>query len=139
MIRVALAYILDAEGRVLVARRNLAKTFGGLWEFPGGKLEDGESAAEAIVRELREELDVETEVMRMFAPYAFEGHGIQIEFIPVHCRILSGTAKDVEHEEIKFLEIDSLAGLEFAPPDYEAVEILRAAFSELLAASTSRR
>lgn len=58
MLEVVLAFIYDSSGKVLLAQRPEGKSYGGLWEFPGGKIEDGETPEQATVRELAEELDV---------------------------------------------------------------------------------
>ena len=55
-IKVSMGIILDSEGKILIAQRNLQKNFGGMWEFPGGKQEANESPEQALIRELREEL-----------------------------------------------------------------------------------
>ncbi|MEL6361532.1 MAG: (deoxy)nucleoside triphosphate pyrophosphohydrolase [Pseudomonadota bacterium] len=62
--------LIDADGRVLMARRPEGKANAGLWEFPGGKLEDGETPEQALVRELKEELDIDTETSCL-APIGF--------------------------------------------------------------------
>ena len=61
-IKVSMGIILDSEGKILIAQRNLEKNFGGMWEFRGGKQEANESPEQALIRELKEELSVEVEV-----------------------------------------------------------------------------
>ncbi|MES1197006.1 MAG: (deoxy)nucleoside triphosphate pyrophosphohydrolase [Pseudomonadota bacterium] len=73
LLLVVAAAMFDAEGRVLIAQRPANKMLGGLWEFPGGKLEPGESPEAALVRELKEELDVMVEP-DCLDPYAFASH-----------------------------------------------------------------
>ncbi|MBI1251691.1 MAG: NUDIX domain-containing protein [Alphaproteobacteria bacterium] len=70
---VVAAALVDAEGRVLLAQRPAHKPLGGLWEFPGGKVEPGESPEQALVRELKEELDVAIEADAL-DPFAFASH-----------------------------------------------------------------
>jgi 8-oxo-dGTP diphosphatase len=70
---VVAAAMLDSEGRVLLAQRPQHKQLGGLWEFPGGKLEAGEAPEDALIRELKEELDVTVEPDAL-DPYAFASH-----------------------------------------------------------------
>ena len=67
VLEVAAAAIFDSEGRVLTCRRNIERREGGMWEFPGGKVEAGETPAEAVVREVREELGVEILVGHLIA------------------------------------------------------------------------
>ena len=62
MINVVAAIIKNCEGKILITQRNLKKSQGGLWEFPGGKIEKGETREEAIIREIKEELTIEINV-----------------------------------------------------------------------------
>ncbi len=73
LLLVAAAALIDGVGRVLIAQRPAHKQLGGLWEFPGGKVEPGESPEAALVRELREELDVSVEQSAL-DPFAFASH-----------------------------------------------------------------
>jgi 8-oxo-dGTP diphosphatase len=73
LLLVAAAAMFDAEGRVLIAQRPAHKSLGGLWEFPGGKVEPGESPEDALVRELLEELDVVVQ-RESLDPFAFASH-----------------------------------------------------------------
>jgi 8-oxo-dGTP diphosphatase len=73
LLLVAAAALIDAHGRVLIAQRPAHKSLGGLWEFPGGKVEPGESPEAALVRELEEELDVIVESDAL-DPFAFASH-----------------------------------------------------------------
>ena len=74
LLLVAAAALMDSVGRVLIAQRPAHKQLGGLWEFPGGKVEPGENPEAALVRELREELDVSVELGAL-EPFAFASHG----------------------------------------------------------------
>ncbi len=73
---VAACALVDADGRVLITQRPQGKSLAGLWEFPGGKVEPGETPEEALVRELREEIDVETKVACL-APLTFASHSYE--------------------------------------------------------------
>lgn len=73
LLLVVAAALIDGRGRVLIAQRPADKSLGGLWEFPGGKVEPGEGLEIALARELREELDVQVETDAM-APFAFASH-----------------------------------------------------------------
>ena len=74
LVLVAAVAMVDADGRVLIAQRPPGKSMAGLWEFPGGKVDPSETPEEALVRELREELGVET-MGSCLAPIAFASHG----------------------------------------------------------------
>ncbi|MEK0445353.1 MAG: hypothetical protein RLZZ399_674 [Verrucomicrobiota bacterium] len=110
------------EGRFLACRRPLHKCHGGLWEFPGGKCHPGESDAEAIARELREELAVE--VVQTGAPLleiADARSGFLIAFLPVQ---IEGIPRCLEHMELQWAPLVELKKLPLAPSDLRFVEFL---------------
>ena len=123
--KVALAYIPNSRSEILVAKRPESKSFGGMWEFPGGKLENGESPEDCIVREIHEELAIVVSVVSCVEPYRFLtmelGH---IEFYPCFCEWVSGDIQKIEHADLRFLKIDAIKALNLAPPDIRALEIL---------------
>ena len=83
MVKVCLAFIFDENGDVLLAKRAAHKHFGGLWEFAGGKIKDNETVAEAITRELLEELCVHVAVEKIFNAYQYMlDDGTVLEFYP---------------------------------------------------------
>jgi 8-oxo-dGTP diphosphatase len=89
---VAAIALVDPDGRVLLTRRPEGKPMAGLWEFPGGKLDPGETPEEALIRELREELGVDTEESCL-APFTFASHGYERFHLlmPLYlCRVWSG-------------------------------------------------
>ena len=122
MIPVACAIIQDDHGRLLIARRPEGKCLGGFWEFPGGKLEAGESPAEALCRELREELQIEAEITEILEPVEHHYEEFSICLIPCLAKILSGKPDPTEHTEIAWLQSDEIDLNTMAPAD---VPILR--------------
>ena len=130
-IRVSMGIILDSEGKILIAQRNLQKNFGGMWEFPGGKQEANESPEQALIRELKEELSIEVEVLRSFPPYDYKDEKIKISFYPIQCKIVGSMIMNNEHEEVKFISIDEINNFDFAPPDYETVDLVKEYFEEM--------
>ena len=137
-IKVSMGIILDSEGRILIAQRNLQKNFGGMWEFPGGKQEVGESPEQALIRELKEELSIEVEVLRSFPPYDFRDESIEVSFYPIQCKIIGGMIVNNEHEEVKFISFEEIDNFEFAPPDYETVDLVKKYFEEMIKRSDSK-
>jgi 8-oxo-dGTP diphosphatase len=122
MVRV-LAAVIEREGRYLVCLRPPHKRHGGLWEFPGGKLEAGESLAEAARRELWEELGIgTTSVGTTLFVHRETGSPFQIEFVEVTA---SGTPQALEHEAIRWARIEELKGLPLAPSDRAFLEWLQ--------------
>ncbi len=119
--------LVDADGRVLVARRPEGKAMAGLWEFPGGKVRDGETPEAALVRELREELGIDTKGSCL-APIAFASHAYD-EFhliMPLYvCRVWRGTATPREGQELAWVRPARLADYPMPPADEPLVAHLR--------------
>ena len=113
-IRVLAAVIVRNE-RYLICKRPSHKRHGDLWEFPGGKIEPGETDFEAAVREMREELDVN---VTSVAPPTFiradEGSDFSIEFVPVD---IAGTPRTIEHSALAWVRADEVLAYELAPSD----------------------
>jgi mutator protein MutT len=114
------AAVVRRDGQLLVCQRPDTKRHGGLWEFPGGKLQEGEQLAEAVARELREELDVTVEGI---GPVLFSrqdpGSPYLIEFVEVS---ISGTPRALEHAAIAWVMGRELKALDLAPTDRAFVE-----------------
>src|SRR4249920_639287 len=100
---VAAAALVDPDGRVLIAQRSPGKNMAGLWEFPGGKMEAGETPEEALIRELHEELGIAVKAPCL-APFAFASHTYDAFHLlmPLYlCRRWDGTPSPREHAAIK--------------------------------------
>lgn len=111
------AAVLVREGRVLAAQRPADKSQGGLWELPGGKVERRESDAAALVRELREELAIEVEVL---APLGESVHAYPektVRLVALGCRLLAGEPVSHEHQALRWLARDELDTVTWAPAD----------------------
>ena len=118
------AGIIEREGKILVARRRPGKHMGGKWEFPGGKLEPGETPEESLVRELDEELAVRAEVGGFLCSASWEGDGLSLELLVYRVLTLSGEPVLREHQEIRWVEPRALAALDLADSDRKVVETL---------------
>ncbi len=122
------AALFDDRGRVLVCKRPEGKFLGGLWEFPGGKVESGESPEYALMRELREELGIEVRPC-CFTPGGFvshaydEFHMILMLFI---CRIWRGVPQGLEGQEIRWAALTELSRLDMVPADLPLIPQLEA-------------
>ena len=115
--------------RVLLCRRPAAKRHGGLWEFPGGKLLDGETLGEAVRREMAEELSLEvTALGRYLGRHADPGAAFVIHFVEVQ---VSGEPVSVEHELVAWAPESSLLDYELAPGDRAFVEAWRGRAADL--------
>ena len=124
---VAACALIDRDGRVLMARRPEGKAHGGLWEFPGGKLAEGETPEAALVRELREELAIDTEASCL-APAAFasEALGDFHLLMPLYvCRKWKGTPTPLEGQTLRWVRPEGLTQMEMPPADRPLAAQLR--------------
>lgn len=119
--------IVHRNGRWLVALRRPDAHLGGLWEFPGGKLHDGESATDAALRELREECAVEADVERVLPPVEHDYGDRRVRLTAVLCRWRSGEPQPLSGEVCRWVTRGELA--ELAMPALNA-EIIAAATGE---------
>lgn len=124
------AVLVDPDGRLLVQRRPAHKPFGGLWEFPGGKVEEGETPEAALIRELREELGIDVEAACL-APATFASdlqpgstrHMVLLLFV---CRKWRGTPRSLEGGDVRWVRVPELYGLEMPGPDRPLIGLLDA-------------
>jgi 8-oxo-dGTP diphosphatase len=127
LVLVAAVAMIDIDGRVLIAQRPAGKPMAGLWEFPGGKVDPGETPEEALVRELREELGVET-TGSCLAPIAFASHGYETFHLlmPLYaCRKWLGTPTPHEGQVLKWVELGMLSEYRMPPADIPLIAQLR--------------
>ncbi len=127
--------MIRRDGGFLLCRRALHKRHGGLWEFPGGKVEAGESWLDAARRELREELGLEVVAAGepVFA-HRDPGSEFLISFVEVE---VSGEPRALEHEEVRWVAREELRGLELAPADRAFVEAVVDAYSRNSSATST--
>lgn len=124
---VAAAALIDADGRILIARRPSGKAMAGLWEFPGGKLKEGETPEDALVRELNEELGIEAKAACM-APVAFASHPLPDQHLLMPLFVLrkwTGVPRALEHDAIAWARPDAFAEFDLAPADKPLAAQLR--------------
>jgi 8-oxo-dGTP diphosphatase len=121
--RVAAA-VIEENGRVLIARRKSGDRFGGLWEFPGGKVESGESPVEALKREIREELAIEISVGDLICAFPFKTGEADFELMAFRTIRLSGAVACLDHEEIRWVEPGDISSFTLTEPDRRVVSLL---------------
>lgn len=110
------------HGKLLVARHGENSNRPWKWEFPGGKVQLGESPTEALVREIREELNVTVRVDAPLEAVVSRSPGHEITLMPFLCRIVSGEPELREHAEIRWIELHEVTSLEMLPADYEVMK-----------------
>ena len=127
IVLVSAVALIDADGRVLLAQRPEGKSLAGLWEFPGGKVEPGESPEVALIRELQEELGIETKASCL-APLTFASHSYP-EFhllMPLFaCRRWEGIATGREGQTLAWVRPERLRDYPMPPADLPLIPILR--------------
>lgn len=119
------AAIILKENRVLIAQRAPEDKLAGKWEFPGGKLEQGETLQECLKREIKEELDVEVEVLNLFGESIYTYESGKIKLIAFWCKWLSGEFTLKVHSRLVWAKRDELDLYNFAPADIPLMEKLK--------------
>ena len=128
LLLVVAAALVDADGRVLVQQRSAGRSMAGLWEFPGGKVEAGEKPEAALIRELKEELGIDTHAACL-APAGFaseplgDRHLLLLLYI---CRKWSGIAQALDAADIRWVRPLDLHGLAMPPADKPLIGLLDA-------------
>ena len=128
IVLVAACALVDADGRVLIAQRPADKTMAGLWEFPGGKIEDGEQPEQSLIRELKEELGIVVSEACL-APLTFASHsypGFHL-LMPLYvCRRWEGTVTAREGQRLAWVKPNQLRDYDMPPADVPLVSHLMA-------------
>jgi 8-oxo-dGTP diphosphatase len=138
--------IIERDGLILAARRRPGLSMAGKWEFPGGKIQDGETAADALRRELREELEVEVEILAALPTHTHHYPGIArlqpgsdpelpgwnpalpaftVTLYPFRCRLVPGSTADListDHDAFAWLPPDRLTELDWAEADAPIIQ-----------------
>lgn len=126
LLLVAACALVDTDGRVLIAQRPQGKQLAGLWEFPGGKVEPGETPEECLVRELREEIGIETKIACL-APLTFASHSYD-DFhllMPLYvCRRFEGIPMPKEGQTLKWVRPRQMRDYPMPPADAPLIPFL---------------
>ena len=126
IVLVAACALVDADGRVLIAKRPAGKPMAGLWEFPGGKVENGEKPETSLIRELREELGIVTKEACL-APLTFASHAYP-DFhllMPLYvCRRWEGQVTPTEGQQLAWVKPNRLRDYEMPPADVPLISHL---------------
>lgn len=114
--------LIERQGRLLVAKRAPGQTMAGLWEFPGGKIQDGETREDAIVREIREELGCEVRPIRSLPAHMHDYADLTVTLVPYLCDVIDGEPRALEHAQVRWASKDELIGLEWTAADVPILE-----------------
>ncbi|MCY8507337.1 (deoxy)nucleoside triphosphate pyrophosphohydrolase [Bacillus atrophaeus] len=123
-IKVAAAVIQNDNNMILCALRSPIMSLSNLWEFPGGKLEEGENAQEALVREIEEELGCKIEAGEVIADIHHEYEKVIVNLISIRAKIVDGEPVAKEHAELRWVPVSELESLEWAPADLPTLTAL---------------
>lgn len=127
VVLVSAVALIDPDGRVLLAKRPVGKSMAGLWEFPGGKVEEGETPEAALIRELQEELGIDTWASCL-APLTFASHSYD-DFhliMPLFaCRKWDGTPQSREGQTLKWVRANEMRNYPMPAADVPLIPILR--------------
>jgi len=127
VVLVSAVALIDIDGRVLIAQRPEGKSMAGLWEFPGGKVEPGETPEHALIRELQEELGIDT-WESCLAPLTFASHSYESFHLlmPLFaCRKWNGTPQSRENQELKWVKPTQLKEYPMPAADIPLIPVLR--------------
>lgn len=119
------AAAIEKDGKIFCAQRPEGKSLGGFWEFPGGKLEEGETEEQALLREIQEEFNAEIEIIEFINEASHEYDFGTVTMKTYLCKLLSDQLNLLEHQDSLWLSPNELSSLNWAPVDRPAVELLR--------------
>ena len=111
------AAVIEKDSKVLIAKRRKKDTLGGKWEFPGGKIEPGETPEECLKRELKEELDIEVEIGQFLLSTIFRYFLIPVELLVYKVKYISGDFKISEHDKIAWVGAKELGTYDLVRAD----------------------
>jgi mutator protein MutT len=123
--QIGVAAIWNQTGQILIDRRKVGGTMGGLWEFPGGKIELGETVEACIAREIQEELAIEITVGDQLISIDHTYPTFHLTLTVHHCQHISGIPQPIESEEIRWVNIDDLSNYQFPAANIAIINALK--------------
>jgi A/G-specific adenine glycosylase len=122
---IGVAVIWNEQGKILIDRRRPEGLMGGLWEFPGGKLEPGETVQDCIKREIQEELAIKVEIGDHLITIDHTYSQFHVTLNVYHCRHESGEPQPIECDEIRWVTVDELPSYEFPIANLQIIQALK--------------
>lgn len=124
MIDVVAGILENNKGEILIARKKKGKSLEGYWEFPGGKIEDGERPEETLTRELKEEMNIDVSVTEYVCESVYHYEKGTIRLIAYKGNITSGSIQLTDHDKYEWIDVHELKNYKLAPADIPIGEIL---------------
>ena len=121
---VVTAALIRDKQKILIAKRSRGKKFGSRWEFPGGKLDRGETPEACLRREIREELNLEIQVDEHFCTVHHQYPDFSIELMAFWCSIVGGSLKLEEHEQVRWVAVSEMELYDFVEADLNVIAAL---------------
>ena len=118
------AAAIEKDGKFFCAQRPEGKSLGGFWEFPGGKLEEGESPEQALIREIKEELNSEIKIVSYINEASYDYDFGTVVMKTYHAKLISGNLELLEHQNSTWLAPHELSTINWAPVDRPAVKTI---------------
>lgn len=118
------AAIIKDKDKILIAQRNSKDHLAGKWEFPGGKIEPGETPEKCLAREIREELRVDVEIGSFYDDNVYGSKDQAIHLLFYWAKVMNGEVTAIVHDDVKWITIKELARFDFAPADIPIVKRL---------------
>jgi 8-oxo-dGTP diphosphatase len=118
------AAIIKDKDKILIAQRNSKDHLAGKWEFPGGKIEPGETPEECLVREIREELRIDVEIGSFYDDNVYGSKDQAIHLLFYWAEVMNGKITAIVHDDVKWITTKELARFDFAPADIPIVKRL---------------
>lgn len=122
---IGVAVIWNVQGQILIDRRRPEGVFGGLWEFPGGKIEPDETVEDCIKREIQEELGIGIEVGKHLITIDYTYSHLRVTLSVHHCRHLVGDPMPIECDEIRWVSLDEIDQFPFPKGNVQIIAALR--------------
>ncbi len=125
---------MERAGRILIAKRREHHRLAGLWEFPGGKIEDGEDPRDCLARELHEEFGIGAEIGEFLVSHVHHYPHLSIELLSYRAVHVAGEFELRDHDEVRWVRPEEMGAYEFAPADLPTVAFLQETSSQQKAA-----
>lgn len=122
---IGVAVICNSSGQILIDRRRPIGVMGGLWEFPGGKIEPGETVIECIQREIKEELGINIEVGELLMTIDHTYTHLRVTLTVHMCKHVSGVPQPIECDEVRWVNLDELSQFEFPEANTQIISALK--------------